>query len=82
MSNDKLMIFIIAGMQLCSTCLSSPVEIISSSHDLVGMSSITLYSWSSVSVANLHSAGVSYTVGVYGLMVVSFDLIVSILCRN
>ena len=82
LSNDKLMIFVIAGMQVYSTHLSSFVEIISSSHDLVGMSTINFYSWSSVSVVNLLSAGVSYTVGVYGLVVVSFDLIFSILFRK
>ena len=75
LSSDKLMIFVIAGMQLCNTCLSSFVEIISSSHDLVGISIITLYSWSSVHVVNLHIAGVLYALGVYGLVVVSFDLI-------
>ena len=37
LSNDRLMIFVMVGMQLCNTCFSSFVEIISSSHDLVGM---------------------------------------------
>ena len=66
MPNDKLMIFVIAGMQLCNSCLGSLVGIISSLHDLVSMSIITLYSWSSVSAVNLHSAGVSYSLGVHG----------------
>ena len=59
-------------MQLCNTCLSSFAEIISSSHDLVGMSIIILYIWSSESVVNLHSTEVLYALGVYGLMVMSF----------
>ena len=69
------MIVIIAGMQLHNTCLSSLAGIIPSSHDLVGMSIITLYGWFAVGVVNLLSAGVSYALGVYGLKTVGFDLI-------
>ena len=82
LSSNKLMILVIAGMQLCNTCLSSFVEIMSNSHDLVGMSIITLYSWSSVSVVNLLSAGVLYVLGVYGSVTVSSGLIFSIFPEN